>query len=88
MVIDIIKACVDIHKPEEALRKDLCRVFTSLVRVMHAAEVLSPQSEPHWLGCSSPFKRAAIGRRAAIILSRMFANVQMWTIIRKEEGDW
>ena len=49
--------------------------------------MLSPGSEPHWLECSGPFSRAAVRSRAAIILSRIFENVGMRTMILKEEGD-
>jgi len=72
---------------EETLSRGLCRALTSLVRVRHASYVLIPGSEPHWLGCSSPFGRAAVSRQAAIILSRIFENLRMRTIIQNEEGD-
>ena len=50
--------------------------------------MLSPESEPHWLGDSSPFCQAVVSRWAAIILSRIFENLRIKTIILKEEGDF
>ena len=44
-------------------------------------------SEPHWLGSSGPFARAASTRHDARTLSRIGEIVWMRTIILKEEGD-
>jgi len=72
---------------EDTLSLGLCRVFTSLKRVMTASYVLSPGREPHWLGSSKPLELAARRRREAIILSRIFEKVQIRTIILKDVGD-
>ena len=57
-------------------------------RVRTASEVLSPGREPHWLGFSMPFDRAARRRRDAISLSRIFETVRIRTIILKEAGEY
>ena len=49
--------------------------------------MLSPGSEPHWLGLSSPFDLAARRRRDGITLSRIYETVRIRTMILKEVGD-
>jgi len=72
---------------DETLRQGLCRAFTLLKRVRTALQVLSPGREPHWLGFSMPFDRAARRRRDVIILSTIFETVRIRTIILNEAGD-
>ena len=73
-------------KTDKTLRRGLCRVLMSFERVRTALYVLSPGREPDWLGLSMPLDRAARRGRDAIILSRIFENVQIRTIILKEAG--